>query len=76
MDEYKIDEVLLFKYPGLDNVAGFLGSAGKTHYRCFGSYKPFDDLGIKTEEEFVKLIEWGNEGAVGLYRRIKEVLCF
>jgi len=71
-----MDEELLFQYPGLDNVASFLGATAETHYREFGEYKPFDDLGIGTEEEFVQLIEWGNLDAIRRYERLKDILNF
>ncbi|MEK6830491.1 MAG: hypothetical protein AABX77_00490 [Nanoarchaeota archaeon] len=71
-----IDEDLLEKYPGIDNVAGFLGETSRIHYKNFGCYNPFDDLGVKNEDEFLKLVEFGNKKAVGLYLRIKEIFCF
>lgn len=51
----KIDKKLLSKYPSLDNVISFLGANLKTNYQI-RTFRPFDELGIKTEEEFIKLI--------------------
>jgi hypothetical protein len=69
-----MDDELLTKYPGLDNVASFLGESAKTFYMTKGTYGPFDTLGIRTEEEFIQLVEWGNDDATELYRKIKEIL--
>ncbi len=71
-----MDIWLLEKYPGLDNVASFLGETAKTTYNSIGHYEPFDNLGISTEEEFLKLIEWGNEKAIELYEKVKETCGF
>lgn len=73
---YFMDKELLSRYPGLDNVASFLGAVARFTYYVGKKYQPFNDLGIKTEEEFIKLIEFDNENAVGLYKRVKETLNF
>ena len=71
-----MNEGLLSKYPGLDNVASFLGETAKTSYRMSSKYELFDNLGIASEEEFVNLVDWGNEEAVRVYERTKEILGF
>ena len=62
------------KYPGIENVVAFLSEAAKTHYREFGEYVPFDNLGIETGDELIRLIEEGNPEAIEVYRKTKETL--
>ncbi len=37
---------------------------------------PGNDLGIKTKDEFIRLIEFDNKNAIGLYKKVKEALIF
>ena len=70
------DEEFLRKYPGIENVIGFIHEAAKTHYRLSGNYDLFDQLGVSTTDDFVELLGYGNENAIEKYKRICDILGF
>ena len=70
------NEEFIKKFPGINNVAGFLGSAARTSYSITGSYIPFDRLGVRTIPDFLTLVENGDIRAIRLYSDVKEILRF
>ena len=62
-------EDFLKKFPGITNVASFIGSIRRPN-------PSYDRLGINNINEYLELMNQGNEQAIEIYRDTKNILHF
>ena len=65
-----LDEDFLREHPKLWGAIGFLHPASSNPGRSV-----YENLGVKTTEEYVGLIQQGNPEAIAHYQRISKILC-
>lgn len=70
------DEEFQKKHPGVVNVAGFLDSCAKTHYRMMGKFKPFDKLRVRDISGYLAKLQEGDIEAVGIYETVRNTFGF
>ena len=83
MFQITIEDIAIFagadfltRHPGIVDVAGFLHSCARTHYKFTGKYKAFDRLGVDNVEDYLSLVANNHAEAVKLYEKTRDILSF
>jgi hypothetical protein len=69
-----LDKDFRKQYPKINKIVRFLYESAKTNYELYGEFDIFDGLGIRTIEEYIKLIVEKDPRALESYQKLRETL--